>query len=76
MKPFFYLLLLLASGILLAALFRPFELIATAGRSPKRSLFRFKIRRPAISAKPRVPRFFGSDKKAAGVENWRPAAQL
>ena len=70
MKPFFFLLLLIASGILVAMLFRPVELLTTAIRRLGRWPDRLKTNRQlaTLSMKAAGSSFAG--------DGWRPAAQF
>ena len=70
MKPFFFLLLLIASGILVAMLTRPVELLAAAARTLGRWPDRFKAKRQ-LAALPRQ----ATGNPFAG-DGWRPATQL
>jgi hypothetical protein len=70
MKPFFFLLLLIASGILVAILFRPVELLAVAARNLGRWPDRLKTKRRLVS----LP--LKSSGSSFPGDGWRPAAQF
>ena len=70
MKPFFFLLLLIVSGILVAMCFRPVELLATAARSLGHWPARLKANRRLAVLSPK-----GAGGSFSG-DGWRPAAQF
>ncbi len=77
MKPFFFLLILIASGLLIATSFRPFTMLTEALRKLIHMAGRPKTTRPltsqAITATPSAcPR----RKRSLSGESWRPAAQF
>jgi hypothetical protein len=70
MKPFFFLLLLIASGILVAILNRPVELLAAAARSLGRWPDRLQPKRRVASL------HLGAAGSSFAGDGWRPAAQF
>ena len=77
MKPFFFLLFLIASGILFATLSRPFTLVTEAARSLGRLPDWLKTKGQVASvALPPAGRADTSRKQSVSADSWQSAAQF